>query len=73
MIAGRVKTQQEVEDELKAQGFEPTEHRTATGRIWRSTKTGRYMQAPDPYMEMYPEFILKDLREIMEGFGPTLH
>ena len=74
MIAGRVRTQKEVEDALRAQGFEPTEHRTVTGVIWKSTKTGKHIQVPDPYMEMYPDVILKDLKDVADGLGtPTLH
>lgn len=74
MIAGRVRTQQEVEDALRQAGYEPTEYRTVTGVIWKSNKTGKYIQVPDPYMEMYPDTILKDLKEVADAHGtPILH
>lgn len=66
----RVKTQKEVEDDLIAQGFERTTHRTATGTAWKSTHTGKHVIVPDPYEGMYPEFILKDLHERMTACGP---
>ena len=61
MIAGRVKSQKEVEDALRESGFEPTEEKTGTGRFWKSRLTGKHLSVPDPYEEMYPDFILGDL------------
>lgn len=65
----RVKSQQEVEDDLKARGFSKTEHRIATGTIWKSSQTGKHLVVPDPYEGMYPEFILKDLHDRMACLG----
>lgn len=74
MISGRVQSQEELEKVLREAGFEPTEFRTATGRIWRSTKTGMFMQVPDPYDGMYPDAILRGLIEVADLLGrPTLH
>lgn len=72
MIAGHVVTRNEVEGALDKAGFEPTDVRTDTGTWWRSKKTGRHLLVPDPYDEMYPEFILKDLRELAGKVGVTL-
>lgn len=73
MISGRVKTQQEVEDALRAEGYEPTELRTNTGRVWRSTKTGKHITVPDPVDEMYPDAILRDLKELIIDTRRLLH
>lgn len=74
MIAGRVKTQKEVEDALRGKGFEPTNEVTNTGRFWRSTVNGKHIIVPEPYEGMYPDVILGDLLEKAHQLGkPTLH
>ena len=67
----KVKSQAEVEVYLRSLELEPTEVVTATGRFWKSTRTGRHVQVPEPYDCMYPEFILRDLMARLEelGFG----
>ena len=69
MSAGRVWTQAEIEAQLAALGLTPTEHRTATGRFWRSTRSGRHVQVPDPYEGMYPNFILDTLKARLQELG----
>ncbi len=66
MSPGRVKTREEVEAQLRALGLEPTDRRTATGRFWRHKASARHVQVPDAYEDMYPEFILTDLRARLE-------
>lgn len=74
MIAGRVKSKEDVEAALKAAGFEPTDFRTATSRIWKSNRTGKHIQVPDPYDGMYPDAILRDRKEVADILGKaTLH
>ena len=70
----RVLSKEQVEAYLASLDLEKTEIVTATGRFWKSTKTGRHVQVPEPYEGMYPEFILSDLRARLEelGFG-SLH
>jgi hypothetical protein len=70
----RVLSKGQVEAYLASLDLERTEIVTATGRFWKSTRTGRHVQVPEPYEEMYPEFILSDLRARLEdlGFG-SLH
>ncbi len=63
MIARRIKTADELEAELRAGGFEPTEHRTGTGRVWRSTSNDRHIIVPDSYDGYYPDFILEDVKD----------
>ncbi len=72
MSAHRVTTQAEIEAQLKTLGLQPTEVRTETGRFWKSTRTGRHVQVPDPYEGMYPNFILDTLKARLDelGFGP---
>ena len=62
MSPTKVVTAQELEETLREAGYTPTDECTETGRFWRSP-TGEHIQVPHPYMDdMYPEFILKDLR-----------
>lgn len=69
----RVLSKQDLEDELTKRGFTKTETRTATGTFWRSAQTGKHLQVPDPYEDMYPRYILTDMNEQMEKMGqPTI-
>lgn len=72
MIGGRVKTRQEVEDALREEGYEPTDFKTDTGRVWRSTQTGEHIVVPDPYEGMYPDFILRDLKKMIIDMKRTM-
>jgi hypothetical protein len=67
----RVRTQAEIEALLRSKGLEPTDKCTDTGRFWRHSMTMRHVQVPFAVDGMYPEFILKHLRGILEelGFG----
>lgn len=65
MIADRIRSRQDVERVLEEKGYQKTTHRTATGTIWVHTGTGEHIQVPDPYEEMYPEVIIKDLLDIV--------
>lgn len=65
----RVKTKAQVETELRTRGLSPTEHTTATGRIWRHAGLNRYVQIPHAYEEMYPEFILRGLLDALSAAG----
>ncbi|MBT2299301.1 hypothetical protein J7E70_02385 [Variovorax paradoxus] len=60
MIAGGVKTQEEIENELRKRGFTPIDTMSDGGRFWKSS-TGRHLHVPDSYEGMYPDFILGDL------------
>lgn len=61
----RVKTQAEVEEELRAKGFAPTQHHLGTGRVWRHEGTGRHIIVPDPVDGMYPDAIIRDMRDLV--------
>jgi hypothetical protein len=63
LIAERIKSAEELEAELRSKGYEPTEHRTRTGRVWRSKLTGKHIIVPDSYDGYYPDFILNDIKE----------
>ncbi len=65
MIAGKVKTAEELEAELRAAGYEPTEHHLKTGRVWRHKVTGKHIIVPDSYDGYYPDFILRDMRDFV--------
>jgi hypothetical protein len=66
MIGAKVKTKDELEAELRAEGYEPTDFYTKTGRAWRSMKTGKHITVPEPYDgDMYPDFILNDIRDLI--------
>jgi hypothetical protein len=71
----RVLSKEAVEAHLASLDLEKTDIVTATGRFWKSTKTGRHVQVPEPYDGMYPEFILADLRVRLEelGLGSMMH
>jgi predicted RNA binding protein YcfA (HicA-like mRNA interferase family) len=69
----RVTTKEELEKVLTEGGFVTTEEATTTGVFWKHTHSGRHLLVPHPYEEMYPEFILRELREQMKLFGVTLH
>lgn len=74
MNPNRVLTQQEVEAELEKLGFTKTTETTNTGAYWKSSKSGKHILVPHPYEGMYPEFILKDLRQRMSALStPFLH
>lgn len=60
MIAGGIKTREEIETELKKMGYEPTDTATDGGRFWRAPN-GKHLHVPDAYFDMYPDFILGDL------------
>ncbi len=63
MIAGKVKTAEQLEAELRSGGYEPTEHHLKTGRVWRSKITGKHIIVPDSYDGFYPDFILQDIKD----------
>jgi hypothetical protein len=68
VIAGRVKSREEVERYLRERGLQPTNSQTATGRYW--TVGGRNVQIPDADdAGQYPDFILKDLMDRLKQMG----
>ncbi len=82
MIAGRVKTKQEVEEWLRSEGWVPTDLTTSTGRVWRSTRTGKHIQVPEDDEGLYTDWMLRDLMKEMSidtrgivdrGFGAGMH
>jgi hypothetical protein len=54
---------EKLEAELRAGGYESTEHRTGTGRVWRSTSNDKHIIVPDSYDGYYPDFILEDIKD----------
>lgn len=73
----RVATRADIEAELQRKGFMPTGKRAgSSGEVWQHQRTGKSITVPDAVQDMYPEFILRDLREILERVGhstETIH
>jgi hypothetical protein len=64
LIGRRVKSAEELEAELRARGYEPTDFHSGTGRAWRHIPTGRHIIVPDPLDGMYPDAIIRDIRDM---------
>jgi hypothetical protein len=70
----RVKTAAEICEQLERLGFIKTDRETQTGVVWRSVQNGRHLIVPHPYDGMYPDFILGDLKGLIEKLGQsTIH
>lgn len=65
-----VPTEKQVQALLRQAGFEPTEHRTATGVYWKSAETGKHVQVPDSVEGFYPDWLLADLVGIIGKVDP---
>ena len=65
-----VVSEEVVQHLLRELGYEPTEHKTATGTLWKHKQTGRHQQVPNSLDGFYPDFILQDLEEIIGKVNP---
>jgi hypothetical protein len=68
----RVVTEQELKDHLTKLGYSPTKETTATGTIWVCKITRKHILIPFPYEEMYPDFILEGIKDMIGKIRPTL-
>lgn len=68
----RVVTEKELYDHLEKMGYEPTEETTETGTFWKCKVSGKVVLIPNPYEEMYPDFILEGISSMVGRVRSTL-
>ena len=69
MITQPVMSRQQLEGRLHDVGAEKTDQRTDTAEIWR-LPNGRHFTVPDSVQGYYPDWLLRDLEEIVGRLEP---
>ena len=69
MITQPVVSRQQLEDRLNEIGAEKTDRRTDTAELWR-LPNGRHVTVPDSIQGYYPDWLLRDLEQIIGHISP---